>query len=412
MINLIFLYDSRVCKCSIQDLKVHGCKVKLIVNQKFISQWTETIIEQFDEVYIVKEMTYDEILSVIESDIFHESPMESKLLSSDEGCIHVLSKVSKKLNIHGYDTSVAERFTDKIKMKDCLKGTNLLLPSYELFDKDAIEKKKYLDAIEKRIPYPMFVKPIDLYGAAGAQKILNRQELEYWQSGIIGNEISYNIESFLDGYLFHVDSIITQGEICHVSMGAYLHPVDLFPKGRMLGTMHLCPMSEHWDQLMIYNRDVILAMNPPDGVTHLEVFVNVNKDIYFLEIGVRPPGGLIIDMYEKSTGLNLEMIHFKANSGLPIGHLINEFREYHAWAYIPKMAGRVKSLVQPDLKSHWEIDWRVTEGEALGQQVTGDQDSVFSSNAIAGVLHYYHPSYNIIERDFQYLRDKALITYG
>ena len=103
-------------------------------------------------------------------------------------------------------------------------------------------------------------------------------------------------------------------------------------------------------------------MKMPNGATHLEVFVTPKSEIIFLEIGARPLGSLIPQIYKKNLNIDFYLHHFKLrlNQKTKIEESLSSERYY--WLIFPNKTGVVKKLNKPDIKSPHELTWSVKEG--------------------------------------------------
>lgn len=70
---------------------------------------------------------------------------------------------------------------DKEKMKMIFQNVGLPVGDYLVYRRNEWERdpEKILDAVEQRIGYPSFVKPVNLGSSVGVNKAHNREELEY-----------------------------------------------------------------------------------------------------------------------------------------------------------------------------------------------------------------------------------------
>ena len=64
-------------------------------------------------------------------------------------------------------------------MKNLAKKGNVPVHIYQMVDKSRIKENKsqYMKQLEKEIGYPMYQKPLDMFGSRGTKLILNRSDL-------------------------------------------------------------------------------------------------------------------------------------------------------------------------------------------------------------------------------------------
>src|SRR5581483_2035873 len=97
------------------------------------------------------------------------------------------------------------------------------------------------------------------------------------------------------GEVYHVDSIIAGGEVVFAVASKYGRPpLDVFHEGGIALTRMVPRGSDDERALQELNRRVIAAVEPADGVTHME-FIKAAADgrFYFLEVAARVGGAYI-----------------------------------------------------------------------------------------------------------------------
>lgn len=79
---------------------------------------------------------------------------------------------------------------DKVLMKDIFKANNLPITNYFWIKRDEweLDREKVIENVEKRIKYPIFIKPANLGSSIGISKAKNRDEL------IFGVEVAKNFD--------------------------------------------------------------------------------------------------------------------------------------------------------------------------------------------------------------------------
>ncbi len=121
-----------------------------------------------------------------------------------------VSAVASALNLPGIPTEVAERSTDKIKMRRCLKSAGVPVPEFT-----AVTTLEEAQRVVDETTLPLVIKPCDNMGARGVRKINQPDDLpaafqEAKESSISGNLI---LEEYMAGPEFSLDALIYKGEI-------------------------------------------------------------------------------------------------------------------------------------------------------------------------------------------------------
>ncbi|MFQ5443256.1 MAG: alpha-hydroxy-acid oxidizing protein [Nitrospinales bacterium] len=135
-----------------------------------------------------------------------------------------VAAVANALNLPGIPFEVAERATDKIKMRRCLREQGVPVPDFRAVW--TLEEAK--DAIQA-MSLPLVIKPCDNMGARGVRRISHREDLipafnEAKENSISGNLI---IEEFMEGPELSLDALIFDNKI--VITGVADRIIDGFP---------------------------------------------------------------------------------------------------------------------------------------------------------------------------------------
>lgn len=108
-------------------------------------------------------------------------------------------------------------------------------------------------------------------------------------------------------------------------------------------------------------------------------------------------------MFDKYYGLNLSEMHYALQFGLKINLQI-KMGPFCAWIYIPKKDGVVKKLISPDfLICQFDLRWFCMPGDLM----TCSQSMVET----AGVIFIWHYDYQVLEIEFNLLKDYKFIVY-
>jgi biotin carboxylase len=158
-----------------------------------------------------------------------------------------------------------------------------------------------------RIAAPWVLKPRSMAGSIGIMKIHNQEE--FWRAiEALGDmQSQYLLEQFVPGDIFHVDSVIFDGQIRFAIASGYGRPpMEVSHEGGVFTTRILDRDSSLAHDLSAANAEVQRAFGMARGVSHTE-FIRAAADgrIYFLETSARVGGAHVSDLVEAATGLNL-----------------------------------------------------------------------------------------------------------
>ncbi|MCI5072673.1 ATP-grasp domain-containing protein [bacterium] len=325
-----------------------------------------------------------------------KKPSNLWVATNEEYVVSVCADLRENLNLKG-DYSL-DKFRNKDLMKKQLisKGLEQYLPKYKVFDKNNYLKnpEEYLEEIVDYLSYPIIAKPTDLAGSKGVTLISNIEDLKSWVKDIIEDENQYELDDFIDGDLYHCDSIVQNGKIKKVLHSKYLKPCNSFhnaiPCASIVVPDHL-KIKKTLDQL---NEELLSVFSPlPDGTFHLELFMTKNGQSYFLEVAARSAGGLTPEVYEKTYGLDYRTLHYALQCRKNIS-LETKNGPYSAWAWIPKKKGKVVALNKPEhFLSEYQIEWNCEINENL-EKPKGLLD-------YCGKLLLWSDDYQTLEKDFK-----------
>jgi hypothetical protein len=169
------------------------------------------------------------------------------------------------------------------------------------------------------------------------------------------------------GDIYHVDSIVYEGEVLFAVANRYGHPpLDVAHGGGIFTTRTCLRGTADEAALQEINRAVLKAMRMPHGVSHTE-FIKGHADgkFYFLETSARVGGANIAELIEAATGVNLwaEWAKIEIGAGKRGAYNLPTLREDYA--------GLIVSLARqqyPDTSNYDdpEIVWRMNKQSHVG----------------------------------------------
>jgi biotin carboxylase len=157
-----------------------------------------------------------------------------------------------------------------------------------------------------RVPDPWVLKPRAEASAIGIRKIHNQEQL--WQSlEELGDRQSFFVlEQFVPGDIFHVDSIVSEGQVVFAAVSGYgKPPMQVMHEGGVFTTRVLDRGSAETQALTAINAALLPALGMVRGVNHAEFIRGGDGKYYFLEAAARVGGAFIADVVEFATGVNL-----------------------------------------------------------------------------------------------------------
>jgi biotin carboxylase len=283
----------------IQELKRLGCRVLLIIPQKFADEaWP---LDSIDERFIMPNML----------DISHVVNAVSYLARSeaidwvqplDDYEVDTAATVREHLRLPGMGESATRYFRDKLAMRMRAREVGIAVPEFT-----ATFPHIHVTEFLERVPGPWLLKPRSEAGAMGIKKCETPEEVWRWIHELGDQQSRFLLEQFVPSDVFHADSVVWDGEIKFVTVSGYgKPPLTVSHGGGVFTTRTLDPKDADAQAITAMNADVIRALGLQRGVTHIE-FLKSQSDgtLRFLEAAARVGGANISDMIEYGTGINL-----------------------------------------------------------------------------------------------------------
>ena len=225
-----------------------------------------------------------------------------RIVPLDDFDVEVAAALREHFRFDGQNDSNARNFRDKLAMRTTAKKAGIPVPDFTgIFNHDDVHQ------FTQRTPAPWMSKPRSAAGAIGIKKVESHDAL--WQLiGEQGDEQSYRVlEEYLPGGVYHVDTLVSKGEVVFEAAHACgAPPFDVAHGGGIFTSVTVPHGSEEERELYALNRKVLKALGLERGAAHTE-FIRGKRDgkFYFLECGARVGGAHIADMVEASRGVNL-----------------------------------------------------------------------------------------------------------
>ena len=267
---------------------------------------------------------------------------ETILSAAIDACQQVLGGIDRLICLSEFDLTMAAqlrarhaisgdkphevvRFRDKTIMKQQVLAAYLRAPRFVVLNREPAT----LAALHA-LRFPLILKPRSGTASVGVHKLNNKAELEYWLASV--HLEAYECEEFIEGPIFHVDGLVSEGSICFQQASRYIGTCLEFAQGKALGSITLAT-SELQQRLLQFTADCLRALNLNQGAFHIEI-IHGSDGLYFLEVGARVGGGEIpftmkdvfgVDMFEgwvqQQINLNY-VVETKANDQELAGFLI------------------------------------------------------------------------------------------
>ena len=218
---------------------------------------------------------------------------------------HVLptARVREAAGIPGTSTRTAFLCRDKPAMKEVLREAGVACARSA-----GVASPDEARAFVEEVGYPVVVKPRGAAGAAATDRIDSAEELERaLAEHRVGSGGEAAVEEFVEGHEAFFDTLTVRGEIAHGFISHYYPGVLEAMRTRWISPflvttnrLHEPSYGEVWD----LGRRVIEALGIGTSATHMEWFFGP-KGLRFSEIGCRPPGVMVWDLYSAANDFDL-----------------------------------------------------------------------------------------------------------
>ena len=353
----------------------------------------------FNNIFVHESYTFDSLVETIDRVCKNNPHSEISIVTAWEGDVSMCGRLNKH---YGLMTENYDRFVDKVLMKQTLRKTDVRLPKYVKFSKEIYKQNPgyYINLVEKNIPYPLFVKPIDQNGSFGTEKINNKEQLLSWASKVssTNDNFEYEIDEFIEGVMYHCDSFIQNGKIIYTQVARDMHPCYDFVLGKPNGSIVMSESDPINNQIREFSENALTKLGlPKSGITHLELFRKNDGDLVFLEVAYRPGGGWINKMYKSYLNRDIDIDHVMLQ--IDPEYKINiKYGNYSAWVMYPLEKGVVTRCNHAPVYSESTEVFKVSAGDHI-------TSSIMRLSDVAHIIHINDKNFKTVLEDFELLRN-------
>ena len=242
-------------------------------------------------------------------------PFEA-VIAYDEVSMIPAARIRQEGTAPGLNVEQATRFRDKVVMKTLVSENGVHVP--RLYTRQELRSGK--------AGFPLVAKPRSLAGSENVQIIYKHKSLQELlakvelrtppaTTGLDLQEDDLQFEEYIAGDIYHFDGICLNGSITNLWPSQYIGTCLDYSKGNPMGSLTLLD-SRLLEESQRFSEKVITALECPDGVFHLEAIRSNSRGLVFLEIGMRPGGGLLVPTLKKANGIDLQLIHCQVQMGI------------------------------------------------------------------------------------------------
>jgi biotin carboxylase len=282
----------------LRECRRQGCRVLLLTADSLVdAAWPR---ESIDAIHSVPRDAPPDLVRRRIAAIARTERLD-RIVALDDFDVETAAMLREYLRTPGMGETTARHFRDKLAMRVRARSGGILVPDFVgLVNDDEIR------AWTTTIPPPWVMKPRSSAAAIGIKKVTGEQTL--WQALDAAGDrrADYLLERFVPGEVYHVDSIVFEGEIRFaVAMKYGRPPMEIAHEGGVFITRRLEPDSDDARALLRINQQVLARLGLQRGVSHTEFIRGEDGAWFFLETSARVGGAFIVDVIEAATGVNL-----------------------------------------------------------------------------------------------------------
>ena len=219
-----------------------------------------------------------------------EKGIDGVLTAATDYSILTMSRIAGELNLPGINYASAKLIKNKAAVRKCLFDANAddTGYSFEISETDDVE------AILKKIHFPVMVKPCDGSGSRGASKVERAEDFPTACQFAMNGSITHRAvaEPFVVGKEYGVESFVDNGEIhvLAVMQKDMTNPPYYAELGHAIPS-GLSPQMEDKVKRCVWK--ALIAMGVNHGSVNMDLLIGVDGDVHIVDVGARMGGNLI-----------------------------------------------------------------------------------------------------------------------
>ena len=283
----------------LEECAAQGCRVVLLTLEKLRNgDWPRKVLE--DLLTMPEGLTLEQVTNTVT--YLARSKRFDRIVALDEFDMETVAALREHMRIPGMGRTLTSHFRDKLVMREKASEAGFLVPEFT-----RVLVHKELRAWMERVPAPWVLKPRSEASAIGIKKMHSADDVWRTVEQLGDRQSYYVLERFVPGDIFHVDAIVSEGQVVFTSVSGYgKPPMTVMHEGGVFTTRILERGSDVARSLVEMNARLMPALGMVRGVTHAE-YIRAKEDgqFYFLEAAMRVGGAFIADVVEAATSVNL-----------------------------------------------------------------------------------------------------------
>lgn len=232
-----------------------------------------------------------------------------RVVAPNERFVLLASALRSKYGLPGLQHSTAILFRDKVLMKAVAAQAGLAVPDFM-----ALESPDHLEELDWSTG-PKVIKRRDYVGSMDVHVVNSAPHARQVWASLETVPDRYQVESFINGDMYHCDAITQSGVQTFTSVGRYIERPGDFRPGGTAGSIIVRDRSLT-DRIAGFNSALLAQLSFDDGVTHLELFHTPDDQLVLCEVAARPGGAEIARLIKHAFGVNLAEAAIRLEAGL------------------------------------------------------------------------------------------------
>jgi len=234
----------------------------------------------------------------------------------DEPLVEIAASLRERLGIPGLSVRTATLCRDKVAMKQVMREHDL-----PCADSASVSSPQEAYAFAERVGFPLILKPVAGFGSLDTFRVGDKRELQVaLQSLRVDSGARVAIEEYIEGHEGFFDTIVSESKVRHEFISHYFPGCLEAAQNRWISPQIVVTNRIEMDsyrELRAAGRRVNQALGIESGATHMEWFFGP-KGLKISEIGARPAGEKIWDMYRVGNDFDVYREWARAVTGLPL----------------------------------------------------------------------------------------------
>lgn len=289
----------------LRECKRQGWRVILLTREKMLAEdWAR---ESLDDIAFVPDDADTGIYLYAIGQIGRPQKIDC-IVALEEYDVETAALAREHLCMDGMTGSAARVFRDKLAMRVKAKQAGIRVPEFV-----HVLNYQELGEFMHRVESPWVMKPRSDVSAMGIRKMEYSEQV--WRAIDLLDSRErlrerapfYLLERFVPGDVYHVDSLVQNGEVVFAGVNTYARPpMEVTNQGGVYISRTVEHGSQDREGLLSINQQLIKALGLMKGAAHAE-FIKSKADgeFYFLEIAARVGGAYTAEVLEAASNVNL-----------------------------------------------------------------------------------------------------------